>query len=412
MKILVSSINFFPDHSGIALYSTDLAVYFAEQGHDVSMVTGFPYYPKWEKRPEDRKRLFQSDQYKGVKILRGYLYVPKRVTTVKRILHELSFVFFALINFFRAGRQDCIVILSPPLLLGLVGVVFKWLWGAQLVFHIQDLQPDAALSLGMVKPGLLIRTLQRIELFIYKHSSWVATITRGMRERLLDKGVPAEKLALYYNWINVEEASSRHSPGRFLARHSDLVGKFIVAYAGNLGIKQGVDVLVEAAELLQNDPRFQLLIIGEGADRPRLMKIAEAKRLRNLTFLPFLTPSEYIDMLCDVQVSFVAQKEKTGNVFFPSKLLGIMAMSKPLLISADLESELATTVGNGNFGLVVAAGDAKGVAGGIRRLESDSELCGRLGQQGRKAVEFWDRKIVLGDFLKRINESSGRSNSI
>ena len=412
MKILVSSINFSPDHSGIALYSTDLAVYFAEQGHEVTAVTGFPYYPKWEKHPEDWGRLFKSDQYKGVKVLRGYLYVPQRVTTLKRILHELSFVFFAMINFFRAGRQDCIVILSPPLLLGLVGIMFKWLGGAQFVFHIQDLQPDAALSLGMVKPGMLIRILQRIELFIYKHSNWVATITRGMRERLLNKGVPAEKLALYYNWINVEEASSKQYPGRFLAKHTDMKGKFLVAYAGNLGIKQGVDVLVEAAELLQNDPRFQLLIIGEGADRPRLMGIAEAKRLRNLTFLPFLSPGEYTEMLSDVQVSFVAQKEKTGNVFFPSKLLGILAMSKPLLISADLDSELATTVSSGNFGLVVAAGDAKGVAEGIRRLESDSDLCSRLGQQGRKAVELWDRKIVLGAFLKRINEASGRSRSL
>ena len=400
MKILVASINFFPDHSGIALYSTDLPVYFAEQGHEVSMVTGFSYYPKWEKRPEDRGRLFQSELYKGIKVLRGYLYVPKRVTTLGRIMHELSFVCFALINFFKAGRQDCIVILSPPLLLGLVGVMFKWLWGAQLVFHIQDLQPDAALSLGMVKPGLLVRTLQHIELFIYRHSSWVATITRGMRERLLAKGVPSEKLGLYYNWINVEEASFRRSPGRFLAKYPAMKGKFLVAYAGNVGIKQGVDVLVEAAELLQYDPRFHMLIIGEGADRQRLMGIAEAKRLHNLTFLPFLSSSEYVDMLCDIQVSFVAQKEKAGNVFFPSKLLGIMAMSKPLLISAGLESELATTVSNGNFGLVVAAGDAKGVAEGIQRLESDSELCGRLGRQGRKAVEFWDRKIVLGDFLK------------
>jgi colanic acid biosynthesis glycosyl transferase WcaI len=411
MKILVSSINFHPDHSGIALYSTDLPVFFSEHGHQVTMVTGFSYYPKWEKRPEDRGRLFQTDQYKGVKVLRGYLYVPRHVTTFKRIVHELSFVFFAMVNFLRAGRQDCIVILSPPLLLGVVGVVFKWFWGAQMVFHIQDLQPDAALSLGMVKPGLLMRTLQRIESFIYKHSTWVATITQGMRDRLLVKGVPSERLGLYHNWIDVAEASSKNSTGRFVAKHPEVKGKFLVTYAGNVGIKQGVDVLVKAAELLQDDPRFHLFIIGEGADRPRLMAIAESKRLRNLTFLPFLSSSEYFEMLGDIHLSFVAQKEKTGNVFFPSKLLGIMAMSKPLLISADLESELGTTVSNRNFGIVVAAGDAMGVADGIRRLGSDLAFCERLGRQGRKAVEAWDRNVVLGDFLKRITSASGRANS-
>jgi colanic acid biosynthesis glycosyl transferase WcaI len=411
MKILVSSINFYPDHSGIAVYATDLPVYFAEQGHEVSMVTGFAYYPKWEKRPEDRRRLFGRDQYKGVKLLRGYLYVPKRVSTFKRIIHELSFVLFASINFIRAGRQDCIVILSPPLLLGLVGVVFKRLWGAQLVFHIQDLQPDAALSLGMVKPGLLIRILQRTELFIYKHSTWVATITRGMLERLLEKGVPQEKLGLYYNWINVEATSSKYCPGRFVAKHPEIKGKYLVAYAGNLGIKQGVDVLVNAAELLQNDPRFHFFIIGDGADRLRLIEIANAKRLHNLTFLPFLSSNEYIDMLCDVQVLLVSQKEKTGNVFFPSKLLGIMAMGKPLVISADLGSELAITVSNEKFGIVVPAGDATGVSDGIRRLASDLQLCETLGRRGREVVESWDRNIVLGDFLKRINSVFSQSHS-
>lgn len=175
MKILVSSINFAPDHSGIALYSTDLPVYFAEKGHEVTMVTGFSYYPRWKKRREDKGRLLAEETYKGVRVLRGYLYVPETVSTAKRILHELSFVFFAALNFLRAGRQQCIVIISPPLLLGLVGVLFKWLWRAELVFHIQDLQPDAALSLGMVKKGLMIRTLLRIETFIYRNSTWVAT---------------------------------------------------------------------------------------------------------------------------------------------------------------------------------------------------------------------------------------------
>lgn len=113
VKILVSSINFHPDHSGIALYSTDLPVYCAEHGHEVTMVTGFPYYPSWRKSPQDSRRLFGTDEYENVKVLRGYLYVPEEVSTLKRILHELSFVVFAILNFLRAGRHDCIVIFSP-----------------------------------------------------------------------------------------------------------------------------------------------------------------------------------------------------------------------------------------------------------------------------------------------------------
>src|SRR5215208_4489340 len=109
MKILVSSIIFYHDHRGIALYSTDLPVYFEETGHDVTMVTGFPYYPIWEKRLEHRRKLFSTDEYRGVKVLRGYLYVPKKVSTFKRILHEASFSLFAFTNFLRAGRHECVV---------------------------------------------------------------------------------------------------------------------------------------------------------------------------------------------------------------------------------------------------------------------------------------------------------------
>ena len=99
MKILVSSINFAPDHSGIALYSTDLPVFLAEQGHTVTVVTGFSYYPSWKKRSEDIGKFFAKETYLGVKVLRGYLYIPNAVTTIKRILHELSFSFFAFLNF-------------------------------------------------------------------------------------------------------------------------------------------------------------------------------------------------------------------------------------------------------------------------------------------------------------------------
>jgi colanic acid biosynthesis glycosyl transferase WcaI len=402
MKILVSSINFAPDHSGIALYSTDLPVYIAEQGHAVTMVTGFPYYPNWRKRPEDQGRLFSTETYKDVRVLRGYLYVPRAVNTLRRIVHELSFNLFAALNFLRAGRQECIVILSPPLLLGLVGVLFAWWWKAQLVFHIQDLQPDAALSLGMVKKGLLIRILLRIEALIYRRSTWVATITRGMWERLVAKGVPQEKLGIYYNWIDVEATARPRPAGRFRSQHPGFQDKFLVAYAGNIGIKQGVDVMVDLAAALADDPGVHFLIIGDGADKPRLMAVAWSRGLRNLTFLPFLGPEPYLDMLQDIDVSFVAQKSGTGNVFFPSKLLGIMAMSKPLLVSADPDSELACVVRESDSGRVAAAGDIPALARAVRDWNTDRASLARIGSNGLQTVRQFDRKVVLQMFLDRI----------
>jgi colanic acid biosynthesis glycosyl transferase WcaI len=402
MKILVASINFQPEHSGIALYATDLPVFIAEQGLEVTMVTGFPYYPKWKKRSEDVGKLFLSETFKGVKTLRGYLYVPRKVTTPRRILHELSFIFFATFNFLRAGRHDVIVVISPPLLLGLIGVAFKWFWRAKLVCHIQDLQPDAAVSLGMVKPGLLTRALLSIESFLYSQSDWVATITQGMLARLIEKGVPREKLGLYYNWIDVEDASHERKYGCFRAKHSFAADKVLIAYAGNIGIKQGIDVLVETAALMQDDSRAHFIIVGDGADKKRLMCWAEEKRLPNLTFLSFLSQDDYFDMLQDIDVSFIAQKAKTGNVFFPSKLLGIMAMGKPLLISADSDSELASFVVKTKCGMVAPAGNPQAIAKRLAWLLENPAGRNRIGRLGREAVGAFDRKVVLGAFLDKI----------
>lgn len=398
MRILVTSINFQPDHSGIALYATDLPLFLAEQGHDVTMVTGFSYYPGWRKRDGDRGRLFRTERWRGVRVLRGYLYVPGVVTTTKRVLHELSFALFALLNFLRAGRHDAIVVLSPPLLLGLIGVLFSRMWRAPLVLNVQDLQPDAALSLGMVRPSALTRMLVRLEAFIYRHSARVTTISHGMRQRLLDKGVPASRVVLCHNWIDVASARRRPAPGRFRARHPRTSGKLVVAYAGNLGAKQGLDVLVDLAVRMRADSRVHFLLVGEGVERERLVARAREERLDNLTVLPFLAAESYRELLVDIDVAFIAQRAGTGNVFFPSKLLGIMAMGKPVLVSADPGSELFAVVRAAGCGLVAESGDVPALAAHVRALLDDASLGERLGAEALRSVEAYDRRVILSGF--------------
>jgi colanic acid biosynthesis glycosyl transferase WcaI len=307
----------------------------------------------------------------------------------------------------RAGRHDCIIVISPPLLLGLVGVAFKWLWKARLVFHIQDLQPDAAISLGMVKKGLMTRFLLWIEGLVYARSDHVATITEGMRKRLLEKGVPSEKLGLYYNWIDVAAAGKARETGRFRSQHPALKEKWLVAYAGNIGIKQGVDVLVELAEAMRADDHLHFVIAGDGADKQRLQELAAGKKLGNLTFLPFLSQPDYFDLLQDVQLCFIAQRKGTGDVFFPSKLLGIMAMSKPVLISADMESELARFIRKRNSGLTVDSAEVGQLAASVRRLFADPKLLKELGENAREAVKEFDREAVLGRLLDWMRPAKG-----
>jgi colanic acid biosynthesis glycosyl transferase WcaI len=395
MKVIVSSINFAPDHAGIAIYSTDSSVYLTEQGDQVCVVTGFSYYPQWKKRQGDAKRLFQRETYRGMDVLRGYLYVPSRVTTLKRLLHELTFCLFAFFNFLRAGRPDVIVLFTPPFFLGMVGVFGKLFWRCPLVINIQDLPLDAALALGMLKSGFPERFFQNLEGWIYRRANLVTTISPAMLDNVRVKGVPDSRLLLVPNWIDIEDKDSADTKGQFLSQHPQAQGKFTVAYAGNLGAKQGVDILLNLALELGANKAVHFFIIGDGVDKYNLLALAEEMDLKNVTFLPLLSSDEYKLMLVDVNVIFVAQRSGAGNNFFPSKLLGLLARGKPLLVSADMNSELAGVITEAGCGLVSPYGDVSKLKINLNHLLMSRDLLSEMGDKGRQAVIPFARKKVL-----------------
>lgn len=403
-KILVSSINFAPDHAGIGVYSTDWPIYLAEQGYDVGMVTGFPYYPQWKKHAEDNGRLFARETHRGVRVWRGYLYVPATASAAHRLWHELTFCIFALLNFLRAGRPDAIVVFTPPFLLGLVGVLMKVLWRRPLVINVQDLPMDAAIALGMVRRGVMARVAYAIESWIYRRADLVATISPTMLANIKSRGVPVDRLLLVPNWIDVAEASAGMPPkGGFLEGQPQAEGCFTIAYAGNLGVKQGVDLLLHLAKALEGEQDLHVFVIGDGSDRRRLQSLADELDCRNVTFLPFMEAADYRRMLVDVDLFFLAQRSGAGNNFFPSKLLGLTAAARPLLVAADEDSELAKVVRDSGCGLVSSYGDIEGLASNVLMLKASPHQLAALGACGAAQVQQFDRATVLKRWSERID---------
>jgi colanic acid biosynthesis glycosyl transferase WcaI len=341
-------------------------------------------------------------------VLRGYLFVPRRVSASSRLLHEATFCLFAFLNCLRAGRQDAVVVFSPPFLLGLVGRFFAWVWRCPFVINIQDLPLDAATALGMVKIGPFSRFVGAVERWVYRSADLVTTISDAMLAVVLGKGVTESRSMVVANWIDVAAAGRPQPVGRFLSRHAQASGKFLTVYAGNFGVKQGIDSLLRLAKAMEHDDRHHFFLIGDGADKPRLMRIAEELALSNVTFAPLLDPVGYQEMLTDVKMVFVAQKRGAGNNFFPSKLLGLMAQGKPLLVSADPESELAGCVKRWGCGRVCAFDDTAGLARQLGELAQDTALLRSLGERGRTAVLAFDRERVLSAWCRRIREVARR----
>lgn len=202
MKIQVLSQSFYPDHSGISLYASEFAFYASEKGHEVEVITGFGFYPRWEKSKEDKRKILSTEVKGKVKILRGYIYVPKNPTTFKRVIHEISLLTSASLNFFRAKKPDVIVVFTTPILLGFLTSIFKRLYKCKLIINVQDFQLEAASSLQMTKRKFLFSILSAIEKTSYKNADLVTSISHSMYDILkYNKKLEEKKIDLWPNWI-------------------------------------------------------------------------------------------------------------------------------------------------------------------------------------------------------------------
>ena len=407
MRIIVWGINYAPEFTGIAPHSVALCEDLRARGHDVEMVTGFSYYPTWKKRPEDHSRLYRTDGINGVTVRRCWQFVPERVSALKRIIHEASFIFTSLLRILSLPRPDVFVVVSPPLLLG----VAAWLAGAikraPFVFHVQDMQPDAAVGLGMLRAGWFTKTLYAFEAFAYRHAARVSGITQGMLRSFRAKGVPESKLIYFPNAIALAQESDVPSRGEFRRQHGFPEDEFLAAYAGNLGVKQGLDVLIDAAQLLRNR-KIRIIICGDGAQREALTAQVASLRLPNVTMLPLHAGRDYVALLTDVDLCFITQQAGSGNSFFPSKLLGLLAASKPVITVAAPSCELALSLLEGGFGINVPPGEPAEVAKVLDAVADNPERRKQFGLAGRKYVEQFEKQRVFDSFAREL-DSLGRS---
>jgi colanic acid biosynthesis glycosyl transferase WcaI len=398
MRVVVWGINYAPEFTGIAPHSVALCEFLLQQGHEVEMVASFAYYPTWQKRPEDRGRLYRTDIVNGVPVHRCWHFVPARVSALKRILHEGSFVFMSTLRALFLRRPDVFVVVSPPLLLGIAG----WLVGkfkrAPFVFHVQDMQPDAAVGLGMLKANWFTRVLYGLEAFAYRHAARVSGITQGMLKAFRSKGVPEEKLIYFPNAIDLKTDEPPPQRGAFRKRHGFAEDEFLAVYAGNLGVKQGLEVLLETAALLR-EQRIRFLICGDGAQREVLAARAAEMKLPNFSMLPLQAAGDYRAPLVDADVCFITQQAGAGNSFFPSKLLGLLAESKPVVTVAAPECELALSLQEGNFGVNVAPGQPRELAALLGALAKDQQRLADYGAAGRRYVEQFEKTRVFENFV-------------
>jgi len=405
MKILVWGINYSPEVSGIAPFNTALCEYLAGRKHEVTMLTTFSYYPQWKKRAEDAGQLRRVETINGVKVVRVWHYVPQKLSSLKRIIHEATFLGLSFLNAIFMEKHDVAVVVSPPLGLGFFAWLFSALKGTPYVFHVQDLQPDAAMSLGMLKPSRFTQALYKLEALAYAKAARVSGICNGMIRAYQRKNVPQEKIMMFPNGVAKPGADYFPAAGAFRKRNGIPDGNCLATYSGNIGAKQGLDILFAVAEKITGES-ITIVICGDGARRAEMEKQVAERKLKNLLLMPLQDELAYREMQVDTSISLITQQKGTGQFFFPSKMLSAMVFSKPILAVGDEDSELSHAVRDAKCGCVVEPGDIDGLADALRKMSSPEQQR-TMGDNGNQWVSQYAFDVVHENFESQLIKLAG-----
>jgi colanic acid biosynthesis glycosyl transferase WcaI len=384
-------INFAPELTGIGKYTGEMAEWLAAQGASVTVVTAPPYYPAWRVEPPYRAHRYRREKVGGADVVRCPLFVPRRLTGLKRLLHLASFALSSLpVIAWLAIRQrpDLVMVIEPPLFAAPAAWLAARLAGADAWLHVQDFEIDAAFELGLLRSGRA--RADRCERWLMRRFDRVTTISARMLDRLLAKGVPRGRAALLPNWVDLDRIRPLAA-----ARSAEREAAPVVAlYSGNMGLKQGLETVLRAAQLLHEagDTRLRFVFCGDGVARPALERAAGA--LPNVAFRP-LVPAERLNwLLNEADVHVLPQRAGAEDLVFPSKLTNMLASGRPVVATANAGTEIATLLEG--CGLRVPPEDPAALAAALRSLADDADLRQSLGAQARRTAErLWDKRAVL-----------------
>ena len=397
MRILVLSVNYWPEETGIGPLTTWRCEYLASRGHDVTVCTTLPYYPQWQVCEPYKRDFWRRESHNGVDILRSWSWIPKHVTSMKRIIFEATFLAGNLIAALSVGKPDILLVESPPLGLALTAGFLKRYWRIPFVYDVMDLQPDAAADLGMLGDGMLMRSLYRLEKFAYNDAALVSTLTDGMRRRILEKSIAPSKVTLFA--ARADSALlrlERGSGGQTFCRTHGLEGKFVVVYTGNMGVKQGLRVILCAAQLSQDRPEINYLFAGDGAVRRDVESRAAALGLANVKFLPVQQREQLFQMLAAADLCLITQQRTVADIVFPSRTATFMAAGCPIIASVNSSSAVASILEKSGAGLVVAPEEPAPLFNAITSLQGDFRKRSEMSEAGRRfAHEHWDENVIL-----------------
>jgi colanic acid biosynthesis glycosyl transferase WcaI len=405
MRILIYSLNFHPELTGIGKYSGELAEWLAKKNHEVRVITAPPYYPNWKIGDGYKSWVWRFERLSKVSIWRCPVWIPARPSGTKRILHLLSFAFssipIALLQIF--WRPNVVLVVEPPLFAAPLALFLAKICRSNSILHIQDYEIDAAFELGMLKGVKLKNFVLHLESALMRNFDVVSTISNSMLSKAKSKKVDSKKLLIFPNWVDVTAFDISISDEERLAYREHLgipQDNIIALYSGNMGAKQGLESLAELAIMCNSNSNLDsvfFVFCGSGVGRDMLFE--RTRNLKNVKFLD-LQPADLLPKFFNmIDIHLLPQRAGVADLVMPSKLTGMLASGRPVLASANAGTELANVLDG--LGVVVEPGNLKALFDEFMKLCGDSGLRSRLGVAGRTyAQKNLDREKLLFEFEK------------
>lgn len=417
-NILVLGINYAPELTGIGKYTGEFCEFMASEGYNVHVVTGHPYYPAWECIGKTNSNWFCSENISGVSVWRCPLFIPDPRKTFQRILQDISFFLSSFIAvtilLFTRRKADLLFVVSPSVLNGLTGLWYKlWHPGVKLVYHVQDLQIDAASELRMIKKKTLLSVLKKTELLIMRKADVVSTISEGMIKKIKSKSKEIKTPVLFPNWANNEKIYPCRPEESFYKTYGLSKDKHIVLYSGSIGEKQGLDIILgSAAEIGRRFDNILFVISGSGPYYHILQQQSADAGLKNLIFLPLLEIEDYNLLLNAAWLHLVIQKEVAADLLMPSKITSIVAAGGAVLVTASPDTSLHQQINSYRFGWTIEPDNPEVLAQEIIYLYNQPSL---IKEAKTNALSYADQYIrkdkVIHHFLSELFTADMRENN-
>lgn len=405
MHIVFFADNFPPEGNAIASRVFERACYWIKWGHQVTVITSVPNFPEGKVYPGYKNKLYQVELIEGIRVVRVKTYIAQNKGFLLRILDFVSYICPALIAGILQKKPDVIVATTPQFFVGITAWLASFFRGIPFILEVADIWPASIVGVGAMHKSILIRGLEKLELFLYRRATSIIVLTPAFKKNLTSRNIPENKITVVINGVELAKYTPLEKDTLLAAKlNIDIEKKFIVGYIGTHGMAHALKNVLQAAESLSNS-NILLLFVGAGSTRDELIAYATKKQLNNVKFVS-AQPKKSISSvwsLCDVALVHLKNDPVFAEVI-PSKIFEAMGMGLPILLAAP-KGEASEIVTQQKVGIWVPAEEPQALADAINLLYNEVEKRKQFAIRSRECAYFYSRERQAREMMKAIEDA-------